>query len=313
MSTATARPAVPENGGADPNGGGIVLSVRGSVVTARFSTHLPEIHHQLRAANQSDVAIEVVAHLDTHKIRAIALTPTRGLARGDRLIDTGAPIRVPVGDRVLGRVFNVFGETIDGAEGLAEGEWSSIHQAPAALGQRTTRTEPLETGIKAIDVLSPLERGGKAGLFGGAGVGKTVLILELIHNMAGRHEGTSIFCGIGERCREGEELYRELKEVGVLDNAVMIFGQMNEQPGARFRVGHAGRMVELKDALEGCERILNDEFADQPERALYMIGNIDEARKAGNRGEHQSDAPQGLAAGQKSDRGHQSNPEPQQE
>jgi len=137
-------------------------------------------------------------------------------------------------------MFNVFGDAIDGKEAVSGGEWRSIHSDPVSLTQQVTKPEIFATGIKAVDVMAPLERGGKAGLFGGAGVGKTVLITEMIHNVVGQYEGTSIFCGIGERSREGEELYREMRDAGVLDNTVMIFGQMNEPPGARFRVGHAG-------------------------------------------------------------------------
>jgi F-type H+-transporting ATPase subunit beta len=146
---------------------------------------------------------------------------------------------VPVGRACLGRLFNVFGETIDGKGEVKADERRSIHREPVALSRQSARREIFVTGVKAIDVLAPLERGGKAGLFGGAGVGKTVLIMELIHNMVGRHKGVSIFCGIGERTREAEELYSQIREAGVLDSTVMVFGQMNEQPGARFRVGHA--------------------------------------------------------------------------
>jgi F-type H+-transporting ATPase subunit beta len=157
---------------------------------------------------------------------------------------------------LLGRVFNVFGDTIDRGEPINGGQWRSIHQAPVPLTRQLTKMEPFLTGIKVIDVLAPLERGGKAGLFGGAGVGKTVVIMELIHNTVSKHEGVSLFCGIGERCREGEELYRELEETGELKNTVLVFGQMNEPPGARFRVGHAAltmaeyfRDVERQDVL----------------------------------------------------------------
>lgn len=218
---------------------GTVLSIRGSVVDARFPRRLPALNGQLRAGDDGVVVIEVVSHLSAAVVRGIALTPTHGLARGSVLTDLGHPLRVPVGNHLLGRVFNVFGQTIDPGEAVTGGEWRSIHQPPASLTARTTISEIFATGIKAIDVLAPLERGGKGGLFGGAGVGKTVLITELIHNTVGGHQGISIFCGIGERCREGEELYREMKTAGVLDKTVMIFGQMNEPPGARFRVGHA--------------------------------------------------------------------------
>jgi F-type H+-transporting ATPase subunit beta len=155
------------------------------------------------------------------------------------VLDTRAPFRVPVGEHLLGRMLNVFGQTIDNGPALEASVWRSIHQPPVAMTQQASQTEIFETGIKAIDVLAPLERGGRAGLFGGAGVGKTVLITEMINNLVGQYEGVSLFCGIGERSREGEELYREMQEAGVLDRTVMIFGQMNEPPGARFRVGHA--------------------------------------------------------------------------
>ncbi len=215
-----------------------MTAVRGSIVDAAFDAPLPEIAGELRSED-GRVAVEVAIHLDPRTVRGIALTPTEGLARGQPITDTGHSIRVPVGPEILGRVFNVFGETIDRGEELQNVELRSIHREPVPVSQRETRTEITTTGIKAIDLLAPLERGGKAGLFGGAGVGKTVLIMEAIHNMVGRHRGVSIFCGIGERNREGEELYREIRDVGVLKDSVLVFGQMDEQPGARFRVGHS--------------------------------------------------------------------------
>lgn len=223
------------------NNTGTVVSVRGSIVDAHFPQCLPKLYSQLTTGKNGEVAIEVVAHLNAKLVRGIALMPTDGLARGSPVIDTHHPLQVPVGNQLLGRMFNVFGQTIDGKPSLAEEElqWRSIHANPVSLVQRATSSEILKTGIKAIDVLAPLERGGKAGLLGGAGVGKTVLIAEMIHNMVTQHSGVSIFCGIGERCREAEELYREMEETGVLQNTVMVFGQMNEPPGARFRVGHA--------------------------------------------------------------------------
>ena len=205
---------------------GTVVAVRGSVVDARFPYHLPGINNQLITGEDGDVVIEVVYHLSSEMIRGIALTPTQGLACGIPLIDTGGTIKVPVGDQILGRMFNVFGETIDRKDSIEAKELRSIHQRPTSLSQRVTSTEIFETGIKAIDVLATLERGGKAGLFGGAGVGKTVLITEMIHNMVSQHEGISIFCGIGERSREAEELYREMNEVGVLEKAILVFGQI---------------------------------------------------------------------------------------
>jgi len=240
---------------------GKVVSVRGSVVDIQFDRHLPPIY-SLLLAKDGDCVIEVLAQIDSHRVRGIALTATQGLARGMAVEDTGGPLKAPVGKAVLSRMFDVFGNTIDREAALSGVQWRSVHNAPPPLARRSTRTEIFETGIKVIDVLVPLERGGKAGLFGGAGVGKTVLLTEMIHNMIGHHEGVSIFCGIGERCREGEELYRDMKEAGVLPNMVMIFGQMNEPPGSRFRVGHA--------ALTMAEYFRDDEHRD----VLLLIDNI---------------------------------------
>ena len=217
---------------------GKILSIRGSVVDVFFPAHLPPINQKLVTGKEGRIAIEVMNHIDEHTVRGISLSPTQGLARGEKVIDTGKPLMAPVGKELKGRMFNVFGDPIDRMDAPPGLQRRSIHQSPVPLTQRVTSSEVFHTGIKAIDVIAPLERGGKAGLFGGAGVGKTVLIMEMIHNMAGAHEGISIFCGIGERCREGEDLYSELKEVDVLKKAVLVFGQMNEQPGARFRVAH---------------------------------------------------------------------------
>lgn len=240
---------------------GVVASVRGSVVDIRFEAHLPPIHSLLRTGTEGKIIIEVMEQLDAHRVRGIALTPTQGLARGMRVEDSGGPLLAPVGKEILSRMFDVFGNAIDRLPAPKVG-WRSVHRAPPALANRSTKTEVFATGIKVIDVLMPLERGGKAGLFGGAGVGKTVLLTEMIHNMVGQTEGVSIFCGIGERCREGEELYRDMKAAGVLDNMVMIFGQMNEPPGARFRVGHA--------ALTMAEYFRDDEHRD----VLLLVDNI---------------------------------------
>ena len=218
---------------------GTIVSVRGSVIDVHFPKQLPEIHSKLQTGDKGHITIDVTTHLNAQTIRGIALTPTAGLARGASVIDTGQPLKVPVGKQLLGRMFNLFGETIDGQGPIENSEWRSIHAKPIALAKRVTTSEILVTGIKAIDVLAPLERGGKTGLLGGAGVGKTVLITEMIHNMVKQHSGVSLFCGIGERCREAQELYQEMKDTGVLPNTVMVFGQMNEPPGARFWVGHA--------------------------------------------------------------------------
>jgi len=218
---------------------GTIVSVRGSVVDAMFPSGLPEIHSELRAGEHEQIVIEVLAQLDANTVRGIALTPVTGLSRGAAVNNTGHSLRVPVGRALLGRMFDVFGRPIDRLDASLPARVRSIHQPSPKIVDRSAEPMVFETGIKAIDLLAPLERGGKAGLFGGAGVGKTVLITELIHNVVGRHEGVSLFCGIGERCREAEELYREMKQAGVLGNTVMVFGQMNEPPGARYRVGHA--------------------------------------------------------------------------
>jgi len=218
---------------------GTIASLRGSVIEVEFSPPLPPIHTRLLAGDDEAIVLEIVSHSDRDAVRCIALTPTSGLARGSQVRNTQETLTVPVGDRVLGRVFDVFGNTIDRQEEITGGEWRSIHQDPIPLSDRSTTSEILETGIKAIDILAPLERGGKAGLFGGAGVGKTVLITEAINNMVTHHEGISLFCGVGERNREAEEMYRDMQEAGVLENTVLVFGQMDEPPGARFRVPHA--------------------------------------------------------------------------
>jgi len=249
---------------------GIIVSVRGSVVDVHFEEHIPPINTILRTGSDGGIIIEVLAHQDAHRIRGISLTSTQGLARGMKVEDTGAPLRAPVGKPVLSRMFDVFGNTIDNGTPLVDVQWRSVHRAPPPLTQRSTKTEIFETGIKVIDVLMPLERGGKAGLFGGAGVGKTVLLTEMIHNMIGHHSGVSIFCGIGERCREGEELYRDMKDAGVLPHMVMVFGQMNEPPGSRFRVGHA--------ALTMAEYFRDDEHRD----VLLLIDNIFRFIQAGS-------------------------------
>jgi F-type H+-transporting ATPase subunit beta len=241
---------------------GTVVAVRGSVVDVRFDAHLPPIYSLLRCGQDERIRIEVLAQIDEHTVRGIGLTPTQSLARGMRVEDSGGPLQAPVGKAILARMFDVFGNVIDGGPAPAPVEMRTVHRDPPPLAGRITRSAIFETGIKVIDVLAPLERGGKAGLFGGAGVGKTVLLAELIHNMVRHQEGVSIFCGIGERCREGEELYRDMKNAGVLPNMVMVFGQMNEPPGARFRVGHA--------ALTMAEYFRDDEHRD----VLLLIDNI---------------------------------------
>ena len=241
---------------------GTVTAVRGSVVDVAFSDGLPRITTLLRTGAKGEIAMEVLAQLSATQVRCIALNPTQGLARGMPVADTGGPLTVPVGRSILSRMFDVFGEPIDRLGPVTDVVRRSVHNNPPPLAQRSTKSEVFETGIKMIDVLMPMERGGKAGLFGGAGVGKTVLLTEMIHNMVGHHEGVSIFCGIGERCREGEELYRDMKAADVLKDMVMVFGQMNELPGSRARVGHA--------ALTMAEYFRDDEHRD----VLLLIDNI---------------------------------------
>ena len=241
---------------------GKITSVRGTVVDVAFENYIPPIFTLLHAGKDNLISIEVLSQLDDKNIRGIALNPTQGLARGLVVETDGKELTVPVGKNILGRMFDVFGNTIDHLEPLPKGERRNIHQSPPPLSKRAIKSEVFETGIKAIDVLIPLERGGKAGLFGGAGVGKTVLLTEMIHNMIGHNQGVSMFCGIGERCREGNELYNAMKDADLLKNMVMLFGQMNEPPGARFRVGHA--------ALTMAEYFRDDEHRD----VLLLIDNI---------------------------------------
>ncbi|GLU57265.1 ATP synthase subunit beta [Dyadobacter frigoris] len=241
---------------------GKIIAVRGSVVDVWFETDIPAIYSLLHAGKNNEISFEVMTQLDSHTVRCIAMTATQGLARGTFAEYKGNELTVPVGKNILGRMFDVFGNTIDKLEPIPKAERRSIHQSPPPLSDRSTKSEIFVTGIKAIDVLLPLERGGKSGLLGGAGVGKTVLLTELIHNMVGQNQGVSIFCGIGERSREGQELYHEMKDAGVLDDMVMVFGQMNEPPGARFRVGHA--------ALTMAEYFRDDEQRD----VLLLIDNI---------------------------------------
>lgn len=227
----------------EQNRSGLVTAVRGNVVDVQFLPPLPLRHHQLRTGKEGQVILEVQSHINADTVRCMALTPTRGLACGMPVQNTEHGLEFPVGEALLGRMLNVFGDPIDGKGPINATEHRAIHSPPLPLARRITRSEIFETGIKAIDLLAPLELGGKAGMFGGAGVGKTVLINEMIHNMAEQYQGTSLFCGIGERVREAEEMYRSMQESGVLEKAVLIYGQMDEPPGARFLVGHAALSV----------------------------------------------------------------------
>ncbi|MDR0361634.1 MAG: F0F1 ATP synthase subunit beta [Planctomycetota bacterium] len=257
---------------------GTVTAVRGSVVDIRFNGKLPPIYSLLRAKG-GEIAIEVLTQLDANRVRCIALTPTQGMVRGMAVEDTGGTLMAPVGPGILARMFDVFGHAIDRLPPPADIQWRTIHQDPPSLARLSTETQVFETGIKIIDVLMPLERGGNAGLLGGAGVGKTVLLTEMIHNMVGKHRGVSLFCGIGERSREGQELYQEMQDAGVLSNMVMVFGQMNEPPGSRFRVGDVAltmaeyfRDVERRDVLLLVDNIFR--FIQAGSEISGMIGQM---------------------------------------
>ena len=221
---------------------GIIAQVLGPVVDVKFPRgKLPAIREALDIdVNGQREVLEVAQHIGGDTVRCITLSPTEGLSRGMEAIPTGNPIRVPVGPQVLGRMFNVLGQNIDGLGQVETAEQWSIHRQPPAYAQQRPVVDIFETGIKVIDLLAPYARGGKIGLFGGAGVGKTVLIQELIHNIATNHGGYSIFTGVGERTREGNDLWREMKESGVLEKTALVFGQMNEPPGARMRVPLTG-------------------------------------------------------------------------
>ena len=226
---------------------GRVIQVIGPVVDVEFPPeHLPEIYNAIKISGQAgevkvSLTAEVMQHLGDNTVRAVAMSSTDGLTRGMEAVDTGAPIKIPVGKGTLGRVFNVLGEPVDNnpAEIVAEAQWP-IHRPAPAFEDQATQAEILETGIKVVDLIAPYSRGGKIGLFGGAGVGKTVLIQELIRNIATEHGGFSVFAGVGERTREGNDLWVEMKESGVIDKTALVYGQMNEPPGARLRVGLTG-------------------------------------------------------------------------
>ncbi|MBR3105246.1 MAG: F0F1 ATP synthase subunit beta [Lachnospiraceae bacterium] len=221
---------------------GRLTQIVGAVLDVKFEDSLPEINEAIRIRRQdgSNLVVEVAQHLGNDTVRCVAMGPTDGLVRGMDAIATGSPIRVPVGEKTLGRIFNVLGEPIDNKPAPEGVEYEPIHRAAPAFKEQSTEQEMLETGIKVVDLLCPYQKGGKIGLFGGAGVGKTVLIQELIRNIATEHDGFSVFTGVGERTREGNDLYHEMSESGVIDKTAMIFGQMNEPPGAHMRVGLTG-------------------------------------------------------------------------
>ena len=220
-----------------------ITQIIGAVLDIKFSEgELPEINDAINIPTKDGgkLVVEVAQHLGDDTVRCIAMGTTDGLVRGMEAHATGAPISVPVGEQTLGRIFNVLGEPIDEIDAPQDVEYMPIHRKAPAFEEQATSTEMLETGIKVVDLLCPYQKGGKIGLFGGAGVGKTVLIQELIHNIATEHGGSSVFTGVGERTREGNDLYYEMKESGVIDKTCMVFGQMNEPPGARMRVGLTG-------------------------------------------------------------------------
>src|SRR6266540_1415 len=254
---------------------GKVVEVKGVVIDAVFTGTLPAINNALRitveggdGASALDLIAEVQQHLGDDRVRAVAMDSTDGLPRGVDVVDTGGPISVPVGKETLGRLWNVLGDPVDEKE-PATGERWPIHRDPPAFRDLSPKAEIFETGIKVIDLIAPFVRGGKVGLFGGAGLGKTVLIQELIHNVAEQHGGVSVFAGVGERTREGNDLWLEMKESGVIDRVALVYGQMNEPPGARLRVGLSGlTMAEY--------------FRDEGQDVLFFIDNIFRFVQAGS-------------------------------
>jgi len=256
---------------------GQIRQVTGAVVDVQFDGHLPQILNALETENQGGrLVLEVAQHLGENTVRTIAMDSTEGLVRGRQVIDTGEPIAVPVGDKTLGRIMNVIGEPVDEAGPIDTDKKRAIHQDAPSFVEQSTESNVLETGIKVVDLLAPYARGGKIGLFGGAGVGKTVLILELINNIAKAHGGYSVFAGVGERTREGNDLYWEMIESGVNkegggegSKCAMVFGQMNEPPGARARVALSGLTIA-------------EEFRDKGQDVLFFVDNIFRFTQAGS-------------------------------
>lgn len=246
---------------------GQITGINGSVITAKFNKKIPKLLNKLVCDN---VICEVVEELDNNQIQAIALNSTIGLVCGKEIADTGEPIKIKVGDKLLGRMLNVFSQPIDKKGDIESNIEREIYGKPIKLMDHNANRKIYETGIKIIDLLAPLEYGGKAGLFGGAGVGKTVLITEMIHNMALNYDGISVFCGVGERSREGNDLYYEMQDAGVLDKTVMFFGQMNEPSGTRLRVAYS--------ALTAAEYFRDE----KKQNVLLMIDNIFRFVQAGN-------------------------------
>jgi F-type H+/Na+-transporting ATPase subunit beta len=263
---------------------GSIISVIGPVVDVEFNDkNLPEIYNALKIQDKKyNLILETQFHIGNNKVRTIAMGPTDGLQRGMKVENTGKPISVPVGKKTLGRMFDVLGNPIDGGKNLNTKLSSSIHRSAPALKDQETKIEILETGIKVIDLICPFVKGGKVAAFGGAGVGKTVIIMELIHNIAKIHGGYSVFGGVGERSREGNDLYTDMKESGVLDKTVLVFGQMNEPPGNRFRVGLSAltmaeyfRDKENQDVLLFIDNIFR--FAQAGSEVSALLGRIPSA------------------------------------
>ncbi|MDE7316939.1 MAG: F0F1 ATP synthase subunit beta [Helicobacter sp.] len=266
---------------------GKITQVMGAVVDIDFESYLPAINEALDVkfeveGHAKNLVLEVAAHIGDNRIRAIAMDMTEGLTRNAVVTARGTPITVPVGDKVLGRIFNVIGEAVDGGEQLDNVTRWSIHRAAPSFEDQSTKTEMFETGIKVIDLIAPYSKGGKVGLFGGAGVGKTVVIMELIHNVAYKHSGYSVFAGVGERTREGNDLYHEMKEGGVLDKVALCYGQMNEPPGARNRIAFTGltmaeyfRDEEGRDVLMFIDNIFR--YAQSGAEMSALLGRIPSA------------------------------------
>ena len=267
---------------------GKIVKIIGPVVDIEFGGKLPEIYNALTVTHSTSsgqartVVLETEQHVGGNMVRAVAMDSTDGLARGMEVTDTGAPISVPVGKDTLGRMFNVLGDKIDEGEVVARTSVLPIHRKAPEYVAQATKVEILETGIKVIDLICPVLKGGKVGLFGGAGVGKTVVIQELIHNIASNHGGYSVFAGVGERTREGNDLYHEMKESGVLPKVAMVFGQMNEPPGARLRVALSGltmaehfRDAEGKDVLFFVDNIFR--FTQAGSEVSALLGRIPSA------------------------------------
>ncbi len=250
---------------------GIVEQVIGAVVDVRFTEDLPEIYTALEVDLKGEkLVLEVQQHIGSNVVRTISMGSTDGLKRGDQVLNTGRGISVPVGEKTLGRIFNVLGEPIDGGKDLTGEKRYDIHRQAPEFTEQSTKTEILETGIKVIDLICPIAKGGKVGLFGGAGVGKTVIIQEFINNIAKAHGGYSVFAGVGERTREGNDLFHEMKDAGVLDKVAMVFGQMNEPPGARARVALSGLSI---------AEYFRDE---QNQDVLFFVDNIFRFTQAGS-------------------------------